>query len=100
LWCVAYTRIVCIMNTMKIDLLKRINITLPAKTLSQIDKIASYGSRSRFINEAVTFYVQDVGSSNLRSMLKEGAIHRADRDRDIGAEWFNLEGETWKENAQ
>jgi CopG family transcriptional regulator / antitoxin EndoAI len=63
---------------MKTDLVKRINITLPAKTLSQIDKIASYGNRSRFINSAVAFYVQDVGSSKLRSMLKEGAIHRAD----------------------
>ena len=85
------------MNT---DSIKRVNITLPARTLREIDKVAERGDRSRFINLAVNFYVQEIGRKNLRSALKEGAIRRSERDRDISTEWFKLDEEVWQGSAR
>jgi len=76
---------------MKTSSIKRVNITLPTKTLSKIDKIAERGDRSQFINQAVNFYVEEVGRKNLRAILKEGAKKQSERDRSISAEWFKLD---------
>ena len=51
--------------------------------------------RSRFLNEAVHFYVKKNGRANLRRLLKEGCIKNAQRDLDIAQEWFHLEEEVW-----
>jgi len=58
---------------------RRINITLPEETPELIDRVAERGDRSRFIDEAVTHYIQEAGRSKLRKQLKEGAITRAPR---------------------
>lgn len=71
--------------------LKRINITLPEETLKLLDKVADYGSRSRFIDHAIRFYTDTVGKKNLRKGLKEGALVRADRDMQLVEEWFLLD---------
>ena len=60
---------------------QRINITLPEETIRLIARVAENGDRSRFINEAVTSYIKEVGRANLRKRLKEGAIHEAELDR-------------------
>jgi len=79
---------------------KRINITLPENTIALVDRIAKKGSRSRLIDEAVRFYVEQKGAVNLRELLKEGAIVRAKRDTALSEEWFLLEEEVCQaENA-
>ena len=45
---------------------KRINIVLPVQPLSILDRVATKGSRSRFISNAVQFYVESRGKQNLR----------------------------------
>lgn len=74
---------------------QRINITLPEKTLSLIDRVAAKGDRSRFIDRAIRYYVESVGKAKLKKLLKEGAIARAQRDLRLAEEWFTLEGEAW-----
>ncbi|MGH9853265.1 MAG: ribbon-helix-helix domain-containing protein [Blastocatellia bacterium] len=74
---------------------QRINITLPEETLGLIDRLAKTGDRSRFIDRAIRYYVEAVGKANLKSLLKEGAINRAERDLRLAEEWFTLEEETW-----
>lgn len=76
---------------------ERVNITLPRETLELIDKLSEKGARSRFLNEAVQFYVEKKGRSNLKRFLKEGYIKHAKRDLDIAQEWFHLEKEVWPE---
>lgn len=85
------------MNT---DSIKRVNITLPTKTLNEIDKVAERGDRSRFINRAINFYVQEIGRKNLRTALREGAIRRSECDRDISVEWFKLDESAWQGSAR
>ncbi|MDP3764830.1 MAG: ribbon-helix-helix domain-containing protein [bacterium] len=74
---------------------ERVNITLPKETLKLIDKLSQKRERSRFLNEAVNFYVKEKGYTNLKRLLKEGCIRNAQRDLDIAKEWFHLEEEVW-----
>jgi CopG family transcriptional regulator/antitoxin EndoAI len=76
-------------------LYRRINITLPEETLSLIDRIAARKNRSRFIDEAIRNYIEANGQKNLRKLLKEGAVRRADRDLRLAEEWFSVEDEAW-----
>ncbi len=38
--------------------------------------------------------------AGIKEQLKEGAIRRADRDRQLAEEWFPLEEETWPKNKK
>ncbi|MFW9261603.1 hypothetical protein A4S05_02025 [Nostoc sp. KVJ20] len=86
---------------------QRINITLPAQTLQAIDKFAPKGDspeetlreRSRFIDAAIQAYITQIQTEKLRQQLKEGAIRRAGRDRQLTDDWFALEEEAWQQNA-
>ena len=68
-----------------------INITLPDETIELIDQVIEKGDsseerlrdRSRFINEAVEYYIAQKALVNIREQLKEGAIQRAKRDLEL-----------------
>ena len=75
---------------------KRINIILPEDTIRLIDRVADKGERSYVIDRAVHFYVETRGKRNLREQLREGATVRADQDKQLAEEWFDLENEAWK----
>lgn len=75
---------------------QRINITLPQDTIRLIDRVAEKGDRSRFINQAVRRFVDQVGRKNLRRLIKEGAIREAELDLRLAQEWFPLEEEVWQ----
>ena len=79
---------------------RRINITLPEKTVQLIDRLAQKGDRSRLINEAIVRYFEEVGRRNLRKQIKEGAIKRAERDLEIAKEYFPLEEEAWQQSQK
>lgn len=74
---------------------ERVNITLPRETIELIDKLSEKRGRSSFLNDAVNFYVKKRGRTNIKRLLKEGALERASRDLEIAAEWFPLEEEAW-----
>jgi CopG family transcriptional regulator/antitoxin EndoAI len=77
---------------------KRINIMLPERTLTVLDRIASRGQRSQFISEAVLHYVQTRGKRSLREHLKAGYQANADENLKIALEWFPLEEEAWQKS--
>jgi CopG family transcriptional regulator / antitoxin EndoAI len=72
---------------------QRINVSLPEETLRLLDRVAGKGDRSRFIDEAVRYYIDEQGRRELKKRLKEGAIRRAARDLQLSEEWFPLEEE-------
>jgi CopG family transcriptional regulator/antitoxin EndoAI len=74
---------------------KRINIILPDATVAVLDRVASKGTRSRFIDRAVRHYVETHGRARLRDQLKAGYRANAERDLAMAAEWFPLEEEAW-----
>jgi len=75
--------------------LKRVNISIPQATIEKIDALTQRGDRSRFIDQAVHFYVDAVGRKQLRQSLKEGAVRRTARDADIAAQWFPVGESVW-----
>ena len=75
---------------------KRINIILPDKTVAVLDRVASKGTRSRFIDRAVRYYVETQGRASLGEQLKAGYQANAERDVAMAAEWFPLEEEAWR----
>lgn len=59
---------------------KRINITLPERTLALLDRMAPKGQRSRFIADAVLDYAKGHSRRSLRERMKQGYIATAKRD--------------------
>ncbi|MEX2146536.1 MAG: hypothetical protein WED01_05920 [Candidatus Rokuibacteriota bacterium] len=70
---------------------RRLNITLPEKTVDLVDQVASRGDRSRVIAEAIRQYVTKARRTELKRRLKEGAVQRAARDKLLVAEWSDLD---------
>ena len=79
---------------------RRINITLPNETIELLDRIVPKGDRSRFINDAVQYYITEVEKKKLREQLIQGAIERSQRDLNLAETWFDLEEEAWLKNQQ
>jgi CopG family transcriptional regulator/antitoxin EndoAI len=75
---------------------KRLNIVLPEDTLKILDRVTGKGDRSRFISDAVLYYVQNRGAANLRERLKQGALANAKLDLEIAEEWFPVDQEAWQ----
>jgi CopG family transcriptional regulator/antitoxin EndoAI len=73
--------------------MKRINVTLPERTVRLLDRVTAKGDRSRVIDQAVRRCIESVGRRNLKRQLAEGARRRADRDITLAADWFALEEE-------
>ena len=74
---------------------QRINITMPTETLQRIDTIAEPGSRSRFIDAAVNFYITQRRHAHLSRALQAGAVARAARDHELATEFFNF-NDVWE----
>ena len=79
----------------QIGIRKRVNVTLPQETLQMIERVVKYGNRSNLIDEAIRFYIDEIGKTNLKLQLKEGAQKRKHRDIEITKEWFLPEEEVW-----
>ena len=79
---------------------RRLNITLPRETARLVDRVAGRGDRSRFIAEAITFYMGATRRAELKKRLKEGARRRSDRDRALAIEWFDLDEEVWPKDRR
>lgn len=74
---------------------RRLNVTLPERTVRLIDRAARKGGRSQLIDRAVRHYLHRIKRDALRKLLKEGAVRRAERDLNLADDWFTLEEEEW-----
>jgi len=76
------------MPTLTSQAYTRVNITLPAQTLRRLRRVSPERSRSRFIAEAIEFYLKEKRRIAIRGLLRNGAEQRARRDRTLTEEWF------------
>lgn len=76
---------------------KRINIVLPEATVQTIDRMTGPGQRSRFIDRAVQHYVANQSIEALRARLERAAVRDQDLDREVAADWFAVDHETWRQ---
>ena len=78
---------------------KRLNIILPAATVSLLDRVAAKGNRSSFIDRAVNHYIDSRAKENLRQRLKEGYRSEASFNAKLAEEWFPIEEEAWQRST-
>jgi metal-responsive CopG/Arc/MetJ family transcriptional regulator len=77
---------------------RRINVSLSEEAVRLLDRMASKGDRSRFLEELVRRTAHDRVA--LRTRLKAGYIKRAERDREVAAEWDPVADEVWQRDAR
>src|SRR5258708_7635409 len=86
----------CVYDKGKRPMNKRINVILPAATVTVLDKVAAKGNRSALIDRAIRYYIRTRSQQNLHERLKQEALANANRDLEMAAEWFPLEEEAWQ----
>lgn len=81
--------------------MQRIIVTMPPDLLSQVEEAAAKlnFSRSRLIREAVEQFVELQRRQELRELLKEGYLYRAEESRQLAQEFFIAEKEAWDRYA-
>src|SRR5262249_48055677 len=79
---------------------KRINIVLPEATVQTIDRMAKPGQRSRFINQAVHYFLANRSTEALRTQLERATIRDRDLERDVAKDWFAVDEESWQKLDQ
>jgi len=75
--------------------MQRVIITIPPALLTQVEDAAAKlnFSRSRLIREALEQYVEAQRQQELRELLKEGYLFRAEESRQLVQEFFAAEQE-------
>ena len=68
-----------------------INITISEQTSHLIEQITNKKNISKFVEDAVMYYMEHAGKISLREQIKQGALKRAERDLKLSQEWNNLE---------
>jgi metal-responsive CopG/Arc/MetJ family transcriptional regulator len=81
--------------------MQRVIITIPPALLTQVEDAAAklHFSRSRLIREALTQYVEAQRQQELRDLLKEGYLLRAEESRELAQEFFAADKEAWDRYA-
>ncbi len=71
---------------------RRVNVTLNDDTAAIVEAVPA-AERDQFIDAAIRQRGKPWPRADLRQQLQEGAIARAQRDRDLAEEWVSLEEE-------
>jgi metal-responsive CopG/Arc/MetJ family transcriptional regulator len=76
---------------------EKVTLTLPSEVMDAVREEAEPRGYSKFIAEAVIYYIQEQRRSALRERLIAGYQASAERDQAIAEEWRGLEDEGWPE---
>ena len=76
---------------------EKVTLTLPSEVMDAVREAASPRGYSKFIAEAVTYYIQEQRVSALRERLIAGYQASAERDRALAEEWRHVEEEVGPE---
>mgnify|MGYP001815537806 CR=1 FL=1 len=76
---------------------EKVTLTLPSEVMDVVREEAEPRGYSKFIAEAVTYYIQEQRRLALRERLIAGYQASAERDQALAEEWRPLENEVWPE---
>ena len=76
---------------------EKVTLTLPSEVMDAVREEAEPRGHSKFIAEAVTYYIQKQRRSALRERLIAGYQASAERDQALSEEWRHAEEEVWRE---
>ena len=75
---------------------EKVTLTLPSEVMDAVREEAEPRGYSKFIAEAVTYYIQEQRRSALRERLITGYQASAERDQALSEEWRHAEDEVWR----
>ena len=78
---------------------EKVTLTLPSEVMDAVREEAEPRGYSKFIAEAVIYYIQEQRRSALRERLIAGYQASAERDQALSEEWRHAEEEVWREIA-
>jgi hypothetical protein len=78
---------------------EKVTLTLPSEIMDAVREEAPPRGYSKFIAEAVTYYIQQQRQAALRERLIAGYRASAERDQALADEWRHVEEEVWPEYA-
>ncbi len=74
---------------------EKVTLTLPKGLMKTVREIAPQRGISRFVGEALEYFIAARRRQSLRERLKAGYLADATLDREMAEEWRPLEEETW-----
>jgi metal-responsive CopG/Arc/MetJ family transcriptional regulator len=78
---------------------EKVTLTLPSEVMDAVREEAEPRGYSKFIAEAVTYYIREQRRSALRERLIAGYQANAGRDQALAEEWHHAEEEVWRETV-
>ena len=78
---------------------EKVTLTLPSEVMAAVREEAGPRGYSRFIAEAVIYYIQEQRRTALRERLIAGYQADAERDQALAEEWRHAEEEVWRETV-
>jgi metal-responsive CopG/Arc/MetJ family transcriptional regulator len=78
---------------------EKVTLTLPSEVMDAVREEAEPRGYSKFIAEAVTYYIQEQRRLALRERLIKGYQASTERDQELAEDWRPLENEGWPEYA-
>ena len=79
---------------------EKITLTLPSEVMDAVREEAEPRGYSKFIAEAVTYYIQEQRRMALRERLIAGYQAGAERDQALAEEWRHAEEEMWPKYSE
>lgn len=75
---------------------EKVTLTLPKIVMESVREMAPARGYSKFVAEAVEFYVAEKKRQTLRERLIEGYLANAETDRALAQEWESTAAEVWE----
>ena len=79
------------------DQKEKVTLTLPSDVMDAVREEAEPRGYSKFIAEAVAYYIQEKRRLALRERLIAGYQASAEQDQALAEEWRHAEEEVWQE---
>lgn len=74
---------------------EKVTLTIASDTMESVREMASERGISRFVSEALEYFIAARRREALRERLKAGYLADAALDRGMAEEWRAIEEETW-----
>lgn len=74
---------------------EKVTLSLPKEIMDAVRRETVPRGYSRFIAEAITYYLRERERKALRERLTQGYQATAQADRELSEEWLTLEVDAW-----
>lgn len=74
---------------------EKVTLTIPKETMNQIREVAPARGYSKFVTEAIEYFLEENRKKALRERLIAGYQANAEADAAMAEEWRPIEEEAW-----